>query len=187
MYMQGSPDKDHHDDDDDGDDDDDDGSQTSFDGPENSQHADIQCPTVTTEALDCPPSHTSKDTNTQVEVPEDAFEARVVVHSALHIEYETVPRNVYVTLHPHRNADRVCTPAVSQDTKPVWDYHCLTHIPNMYLQPQVCFIIYFHKALTIYYKHLHYVSLYVIVLCRTVRLIVVVHVCIVGYTIDTVN
>ena len=44
---------------------------------------------------------------------------------------------VYVTLHPHPNVERVCTPAVSCDQRPVWDHHCITHIPNMYLQPQV--------------------------------------------------
>lgn len=136
MYIQGSPERDHHTVD---------ASQTSLDEPENSQHTDSQLPTVTTEALECPPPHSLKDTNIPVKVPEDAFEARVVIHSALHLEYEnkhlTIPHNIYVTLHPHRNVDRVCTPTVSQDLKPVWNYHCVTHIPNMYLQPQVCLCV----------------------------------------------
>ncbi len=73
-------------------------------------------------------------------VPEDVFEARIVVHSALHLQMErAVPPSVYVTLHPHPNVDKVSTSAVSNEQNMIWDHHCVTYIPNMYLQPQVLY------------------------------------------------
>ncbi len=71
-------------------------------------------------------------------VPEDVFEARIVVHSALHLLTKSAHcLSVYVTLHPHPNVAKVSTLALATEENIVWDHHCLTYIPNMYLQPQV--------------------------------------------------
>lgn len=71
-------------------------------------------------------------------IPEDVFEGRIVVHSALHLLTESaLSASVYVTLHSHPNVAKVSTPVVSTKPNVVWDHHCVTYIPNMYLQPQV--------------------------------------------------
>ncbi len=73
-----------------------------------------------------------------VPIPEDVFEARIVIHSALHLQTERpLSSSVYVTLHPHPNVAKVSTLAVSTEQSMIWDHHCVTYIPNMYLQPVV--------------------------------------------------
>ncbi len=75
-------------------------------------------------------------------VPEDVFEARIVIHSALHLQMErAVLPSVYVTLHPHPNVAKISTSAMSSEQDMIWDHLCVTYVPNMYLQPQVLWCI----------------------------------------------
>jgi len=47
------------------------------------------------------------------------------------------PPSAYVVVHPHPSVDKITTPIVPGNQKPVWEYQCVTLIPNLYLESQV--------------------------------------------------
>ena len=105
-----------------------------------------------------------------MEALEDTFEARLVIHQALHLPMMTdklqyacntqsysldIPPDqrlssyrqserspcAYVTTHPHPKVDKIVTQPILNSQTPVWDHQCLTHIPNLYLDPQVSILM----------------------------------------------
>ena len=79
-----------------------------------------------------PPTHTHTHTHTHLIPP-----LIPTHHSCAYRPESDWPPSAYVTVHPHPSVDKITTPVVPGNRKPVWEYQCATHVPNLYLQSQV--------------------------------------------------